>query len=107
MKILVEDKILISDCAIAKTFWQKLLGRLVINKPLLLLNCNSVHTIFLNKKLDLIFLSHENKIIKIIENLPNNCIIFPIKKVQNILETDAGFVKNVKIKVGDYLVFEE
>jgi len=107
MKILKNNNILAENCIIAETFWQKLRGKFQIKQTVLLKNCNAIHTIFLNEKIDAIFLDRTNKIIKIYEYLPPRCIIFPVLNAQNVLETDAGFVKNAKIKIGDMLVFEE
>ena len=51
MKILKDDRVIVEDCVVAKTFLQKLRGKFLIKKPLLLLNCNAIHTIFMRKKL--------------------------------------------------------
>ena len=107
MKILLNNEILVEDCITAKTFWQKLRGKLLISKPLVLENCNSVHTIFMRKKLDILFLDKSNKVIKIYENVPPRCIIFPVLNAKKAIEFDADFVKNAKIKKGDSLIFEE
>lgn len=107
MKILKNNQIIITDCVVAKSFWNKLLGRFYFKgKPILLSDCNSIHTIFLKEKLDIFFLNDKNEIIKIRENIPPNCIIFPEKYTKYILETDAGFAKSAKIMIGDRLDFE-
>ncbi len=107
MKIICKNEIIAEDCSVASNFWQKLRGKLFIRKPLILKNCNSIHTIFMRKKLDVIFLDKNNKIIKIYENVSPRCIIFPIINAKTAIEFDAGFIKSAKIKSGDILNFEE
>ena len=106
MKILKDKEIIADNCFIAKTFWQKLRGKFCVKEPVIIENCNSIHTIFMNKKLDIIFLNQNNQIIKIYENFSPRCIIFPILGAVRVIEFDAGFVKSAKIKAGDILNFE-
>ena len=107
MKIFKDKEIIVDNCAVAKSFLQKLFGKVFVNKTLIIENCNSVHTIFMRKKIDIIFLDKNNKIIKIYENVSPRCIIFPIFNAKTAIEFDAGFVKSAKIKSGDILNFEE
>ena len=107
MKLVLDnDQILCDDCCVANTFFQKLRGKLFIKKPLVLMNCNSIHTIFLRKKIDVVFLDKNNTIIKIYQNLLPRCIIFPIISAKYAIEFDAGFLDNVKIKLGQKILFE-
>ena len=107
MKILKDDRVIVEDCVVAKTFFQKLRGKFLIKKPLLLLDCNAIHTIFMRKKIDVVFLNKENKIIKIYENLLPRCILFPVFNAKNVLEFDAGFIKNAKLELGNIITFKE
>lgn len=107
MKLIFDNGLTINNLKISKSFFQKLRGKFLIKEALLLTNCNSIHTIFMNKKIDAIFLDKNNKIIKIFENLPPRCIIFPIANTKNIIEFDAGFIKNAKIELGQIVILEE
>ena len=107
MKVFKNGELLFDNCKVAKTFWQKLRGKFLINNPLLILNCNSVHTIFMRNKLDVIFLDKNNKVIKIYENLSPRCVIFPVFNAKKALELNAGNLKSAKICLGNILVFEE
>jgi len=107
MRIFKNNALLADNIVIANTFWSKFRGKLLINTPLLLNNCNSIHTIFNIKPIDVIFLDKNNKVIKLYEKLPPRCIIFPVFDAQKGLEFDADFIKNAKIKIGEILVLEK
>ena len=54
--------------------------------------CNSIHTFFMRKKIDVIMTDKDNNIIKIINNLKPNRIIFPQKNVYYIYEFDHNYI---------------
>ncbi len=63
--------------------------------------CNSIHTFFMKFNLDIIFLSKENKVLKIIENIPPWRMTLPVFGAVKVLELNAG--KSNKVSVGDQL----
>lgn len=107
MKIAINELIIDNNCILAENFWQKLIGKTFSDKTFLLKNCNSIHTIFLKHKIDVVFLSSDNRVVKILENLPPRVVIFPVKDAKHVIEFNAGFVKSAKINLGDILHFEE
>ena len=107
MKIYKNNEVIDEKVKIAETFWQKLRGKFFIKGAVMLKNCNSIHTIFMRKTIDVVFLNSDNKVIKIYENLLPRCILFPVLNAKNVIEFDAGFIKSAKIKTGDILEIKE
>ena len=107
MKIYLNDYLIADNCNIAQNFLEKLLGLFSQSTPLLLKNCNSVHTFFMKNNIDAIFLDKNSKVIKLSENLSPNNVILPIKNAFFVLENNSSFIKSAKIKIGDTLVFKE
>lgn len=54
--------------------------------------CNSIHTFFMFKKIDVIICDKNNNIIKIIKGLKPFKIILPIKKAYYIYECDHNLI---------------
>ena len=107
MKIMNNNEIIDSNCILAKTFWQKLIGKTFSDNACLLQNCNSIHTLFMNEPIDIVFIDINGVVIKIIENLPCRSVVFPVKNAKHVIEFNAGFIKSAKINLGDILSFEE
>ena len=107
MKLIKNGLIIDNNCVLAESFFKKLIGKTFSDKTFCLKNCNSIHTIFLKKQIDVLFLSSGNEVIKIVENLPPNVVIFPVKDAKHVIEFNAGFVKSAKINLGDILHFEK
>ena len=107
MNLIRNDEIIDKNCILAKTFLQKLTGKIFTDNTCFLTNCNSIHTIFMDKSIDVAFIDNNGVVVKIIENLPRRSIIFPVKKAKHVIEFNAGFVKSAKINLGDILNFKE
>ena len=107
MKIYLNEKLLTDKCRAANSFFEKLFGRIFIHAPLVINNCNSVHTFFMKEKIDVIFLDKDYTIIKLCHSVKPYHIIFPVKNSKYVLESDASFIKNAKINLRDKLVFAE
>ncbi len=54
--------------------------------------CNSIHTFFMRKNIDVIMTDKNNNIIKIYNNLKPNKIIFPQKNVYYTYEFDHNYI---------------
>lgn len=72
--LLKNDSLLISNIKMANTMWMRMKGLMFShdlggNNGLLITPCSSIHTFFMNYELDIIFLSRENEVIKIIRGM--------------------------------------
>ena len=100
-------KILSNDILIADTLVTRLIG-LMFKKQLtgaegLLINpCNSIHTFFMRYSLDIIFLSSDNKVIKIIRDLKPWRMTWIYFRAKKTLELPAGKLPS-DVKEGDVL----
>lgn len=82
------------DLVECKTFYQRLKGFMFtknIDKCLLFNRCNSIHTMFMKKNIDVIMCDNDNKILYIYRNVPKNKIILPRKKVHKVYELPVNY----------------
>ena len=92
MELIYNDKeIKIFDC---RTFYSRFKGFMFsknIDHALLFNKCNSIHTFFMKKNIDVIMCDKDNKIIYYYNNLPKNKIIFPKKNVYKTIELPVNY----------------
>ena len=103
MKLIYNDKeIDIYEC---KNFYSRLKGFMFckeINNGLLFNKCNSIHTFFMKKIIDVIMCDKENTILYYYHSLSKNKIILPKKNVYRTIELPVDYFKfklNDKIKI--------
>lgn len=101
------NKILSNDILIADTLVTRLIGlmfkkQLIGAEGLLINPCNSIHTFFMRYSLDIIFLSSDNKVIKIIRNLKPWRMTWIYFRAKKTLELPAGKLPS-DVKEGDVL----
>ena len=76
------------------------------NQSLLIEPCNSIHTCFMNFKIDVLFVSKKNEVVYVIENMDPwrfSSIHFRSKKV---VEFPGGTLKGMVV-LGDILEFQD
>lgn len=86
-----------------KSFFKRFKGFMLerdINKALFFNRCNSIHTFFMCKNIDVIMCDNNNKVLFYYPNLGRNKVILPKKNVSKTYETPALFFD---VKVDDYL----
>ncbi len=66
------------------------MGKKRINKVLLFPKCNSIHTFFMKKEIDVVMISKDNVVLYCYNNLSKWKIIFPKKGVYATLEFPTG-----------------
>lgn len=92
MKIIYDNKTInVVDC---NTFFSRLKGFMFqkeITHALLFNQCNSIHTFFMRRNIDVIMCDKENKILYYYSNLGKNKIIWPKKNVYKTIEFPVGF----------------
>lgn len=94
----------------AETFRSRLVGLMfrrtpLHNEGLLLAPCNSIHMCFMHFPIDVIFLSSENKIIKLVHQLKPWRFVMPVKGAHSVLELPAGTISKFKFTENEYLHF--
>lgn len=81
---------------ICNSFFSRLKGMMFQKKKTNLIycfpKCNSIHTFFMFKKIDVIICDKNNNIIKTISNLKPFRIVLPIKKAYYIYEYDHNLI---------------
>ena len=83
------------------TFYKRLKGFMFqkkIDKALLFNHCNSIHTFFMKKNIDVIMCNKENIILYYFQNLKKNKIIFPKQGVCKTIELPTNYFK---FKIGE------
>lgn len=83
-----------------KSFFSRFRGFMLkkeINHALLFNSCNSIHTFFMRKNIDVIMCDKENVILFYFNNLGKNKVILPKRKVYKTIELPVNYFK---IEVG-------
>lgn len=84
-----------------KSFYQRLKGFMFsnnINKALIFKNCNSIHTCFMKKNIDIIMCDKYFNVLYYYPNFGKWKFILPQKKVNLVIETPSNYFN---IKIGD------
>lgn len=74
---------------------------------LLISPCSRVHTFFMQYPIDVVYLSKENTILHIDENLQPFRFGRKIKNTKKVLELKSGAAKTFDFKVGDQIILEK
>jgi len=102
MKLKYNDKeINLIDC---KSFFSRFKGFMMcknINHALLFKKCNSIHTFFMVKNIDVILCDDNNRVLYFYHNVYPNKVILPKSKVTRVFELPVNYFD---IKIGDKLI---
>jgi uncharacterized membrane protein (UPF0127 family) len=103
---------LAGDVRLAKGVWAKfwgLMGRrpLPDGQGLLLKPCTSVHTFFMRFRIDVIFLSKESRVVKIIPAMKPWRAALGGRGAYSALELNGGTAEAAGLEVGDTLTIAE
>ena len=101
-------QLLAGKVVLANTFFTRLRGliarsRLAPAEALWLRPCNGVHTFWMLFAIDVIFLDHELRIVKLVENMRPFRVTKPHLRARSVLEMEAHRISKVGLKVGDQL----
>ena len=93
MQLMVNDKII--NLKVCNNFFSRLIGNMFTKniKPLVFNHCNSIHTFFMKKNIDVLMFDKNKKHLKTYENLRPWKIIFPKKNTYYIVELEAKTIK--------------
>jgi uncharacterized membrane protein (UPF0127 family) len=107
VQIIYKNKVLSTDILMAESLISRLIGlmfkqRLEGADGLLIDPCRSIHTFFMRYSLDIVFISKDNKIIKIIRDMKPWRVTWIYFRASKTLELPAGNLP-VDLKEGDSL----
>jgi uncharacterized membrane protein (UPF0127 family) len=93
---------------VADTFWTRfkgLLGRgsLAEEEGLLIRPCHSVHTAWMKFAIDVVFLTHDGRVVAFHEELAPFRVSRVYAEAKMVLELPAGRIRKTGIEVGDQL----
>lgn len=99
---------LFSSVEMADGFFSRmkgLLGRqsLPVGKAILLTPCNSIHTLLMKFHIDVIFLSKNGEILKIVKDLSPNRFAFGGKNARSAIEMETGWFDWSALCISDVL----
>jgi uncharacterized membrane protein (UPF0127 family) len=103
-----EDRVLLTDCRVADSFFPRFLGlmgrkSISADQAIFFPKCNSIHTFFMRFPIDVVLLDEKNSVVEVIPAMREWRMIAPRRKVKNVLELRANRCAELGIKVGDVL----
>ena len=92
----------------ANTFGKRLKGLMFRTRPLyeealLITPCNAIHMCFMFFSIDVVFLSEQNEVVKVVQNLKPWRFVPHVKGAYSTLEMTKGAIERYEIKEGDFL----
>lgn len=104
------DEVIAEEVHTAYRFWPRLKGLIgTADMPdktaLHIAPCRSIHTYFMNYSLDILYLSKQNEIVGIEENLQPGRMGKRFPGVHTVIELPAGRLQTISTVVGDTVAF--
>lgn len=112
MEIWRDQDLVVGQGKIADTFWSRFVGlqfapELPEGHGLLIRPCNSVHMFFMRFPLDVVFLTKDGVIERLLPDLRPWHVSPVVLKAHMTLELPAGTIARYGLTVGDRLVLKE
>lgn len=93
----------------ASGFFERTTGlifkRLKESEIFLISNCNGIHTLWMTRPIDIIFLNKNSEAVALYKNFGIFRFTCFIKSAVKVIEAEAGFIEKTKICLNDTLVF--
>ena len=109
----IKKKEIIADPVFkAQSFLDKLFGltikrKLGQKKGYLLYNCNSIHTLWMRYSIDVIFIDSNGGVLAVFNDIKPFRVTPFIKGAYYVMEMISGSIKNLSLKAGDNIQFED
>ncbi len=106
----VKEELVVANVIEARNFFSKSFGlilkrKLTDKQGFLIKNCNSIHTIGMRYRIDVVFLDKNNRVLAIYCNLKPFRITPFVKDAFSVLEVMAGVIDKTTLKVTDIVSF--
>lgn len=106
---LVKDGRILIEVELADTSSKRMLGLMFqknIDKGMLLMPNNNIHTFFMKEPIDVAYLDKHNKVVKLTHSMKPWRVGPIVLKARKTLELPSGFLKNHCIEPGEMLEFK-
>ncbi len=102
------DAILAKEPYRARTLWTRargMIGRKFSDQcdALIFEHCNAVHSLFMSQSLDLLFVSRENRILRVREGFPPWRLCERCGEAYLVIELPAGVIRRTGTETGDVI----
>lgn len=102
------ESVLADRCKVAKTFGSRFLGlmgrkNIPENEAIVFPKCSSIHTFFMRIPIDVVFVSKDGKVVRILSELKPWKMLAPVRGASHVIEMGAFSVEKKNIKLGDNL----
>ncbi|MEB3204555.1 MAG: DUF192 domain-containing protein [Candidatus Sericytochromatia bacterium] len=105
------DRPVVERLEVARTPWARMRGlgfrdRFEPGEGMLLVPCNSIHTFWPRLNLDVLFLSRDFRILRVLHDLPPGRFSPIVPKARQVLELPAGQARGLGLEEGVTLRWE-
>ena len=105
---ITKNNVVVENIIIADNFWTRMRGlmgrsKLRENEGLLLAPCNAVHMMFMRFPIDVVFLSNDFVVVKILDNLKPWRASPIVRGAFKVIELEVGSAEKKRINIGDKL----
>ncbi len=87
----------VAEADVAENFFTRmrgLMGQSPIRRALWIVPCSDIHTFNMREAIDVVFLSRENEVMRIVEAMPKNKISGKVKGAYSVLELPARTLRS-------------
>lgn len=108
LRVAGKDAVLATEAHLANSFWTRfkgLMGRpaLPAGEGLIIVPCNSVHCFGMKFAIDVLYLSREGEVLRIVSDMLPGSIGPLVRGARAVLELPSGTAEAVGVSVGDRL----
>lgn len=85
---------------VADTFFTRLkglMGKSPIERPLWIVPCADIHTFFMREEIDVVFLSKEGRVLRVIEAMEKNKMSGAVRGAHSVLELPAHALRDMDL----------
>lgn len=102
------ELVIFGNCKIAKSFFSRFIGlmgkkELDNDEAIIFPGCNSIHTFFMRMSIDVIFVSQDGRVVRILTALKPWRMLMPVSGSRHVVETAPGNCNRKGLKEGDLL----
>lgn len=108
-QIVKGESILFERCKVARSFFSRFLGlmgkkNLPENEAVVFPKCRSIHTFFMRMPIDVVYVSREGKVVRVLSELKPWRMLVPVIEACHVIEMSSQMAQKKNILVGDSLI---